>query len=282
MLAGLSSCGDEPGDLATATTAPSSVAETPATTTNSVATTSTDPANSVVVSVDELFDGEGPRSGVFGGAVIWDNASARLCEAIMESFPPQCGGMWVVIADPTNLSVELDEAGGVKWTPGFVELEATFDGSRLQIVDGWATPTADDQAIADALLRFTADPGPATVAALPFANEVSLALGAETIVSLDSEQVADPAAWIMNRDEYDGYAGPFSVLETLSEPVEITIGAHNRCVARPTPAPGDVAGLRQVGMQPTDATSCLEWFAVDLFVNDAGEIESIRLDLYGP
>lgn len=85
----------------------------------------------------------------------------------------------------------------------------------------------------------------------------------------------------MERDEYDGYAGPFSALETLAEPIDVTVGAHARCAAPPTPVPEGATGLRQVSLQPSDATSCLEWYAIDLFVNDAGEVETIRLDLYG-
>jgi predicted secreted protein len=82
------------------------------------------------IDVGELVDGESGDVAV-RGFVIWDNTSARLCEVLLESYPPQCGGASVDIADPERLGVDLEEAQGVRWTSNVVTLVGSFDGERL-------------------------------------------------------------------------------------------------------------------------------------------------------
>ncbi len=42
------------------------------------------------------------------------------------------------------------------------------------------------------------------------------------------------------------------------------------------------ASARQLTIEPAGVTSCLEWYAVSVFLNDAGEIERVMLDLWEP
>lgn len=82
------------------------------------------------VTVPELVQLEaGPVS--VTAFVVWDETSARLCELLMESYPAQCGGAAVEISDPENLTVDFDEAEGVRWTPGPVDLVGSWDGNRF-------------------------------------------------------------------------------------------------------------------------------------------------------
>lgn len=61
------------------------------------------------------------------GTVIVDGTGARLCELVLESFPPQCGGASLTITNPEALaSVELASEGEVSWSEG----QLTFDGVR--------------------------------------------------------------------------------------------------------------------------------------------------------
>jgi len=83
--------------------------------------------------VRDLFNGDGARDVTVAGAVIWEPDQARLCEAIMESYPPQCGGQWVVITNPTDLDVDLETDGVVEWTQSFVELTGFFDGDQFTV-----------------------------------------------------------------------------------------------------------------------------------------------------
>lgn len=80
------------------------------------------------IEVGDLLDGDGARDATVRGFVVWDENQARLCEVLMESFPPQCGGQAVVISNPDQLDVELEIEGTVRWTQGFVEIAGSFDG----------------------------------------------------------------------------------------------------------------------------------------------------------
>lgn len=50
------------------------------------------------------------------GFVVWDTDVARLCENLLESAPPRCGGASIVLTDPEALDIDLDELQGVRWT----------------------------------------------------------------------------------------------------------------------------------------------------------------------
>lgn len=51
-----------------------------------------------------------------GGAIFVDaGGTVRLCDAIAESFPPQCGGRSVVIEGLDLGALDLEEASGVRW-----------------------------------------------------------------------------------------------------------------------------------------------------------------------
>ncbi len=235
------------------------------------------------IGVAELFDGEGARDGTFTGFVLWDDASARLCEVSMESFPPQCGGMWVVIANPAGLDADLEEAQGVRWTEGFAELVGRFDGQRL-VLDAQAdtvVPRAEDQELVAAFLAHAAAPTETTAADLPFAEETAIGLADQILVTLNRSELVDPGRWSLDVAEYDGYSGPFSALDIATEPAVVTVGAHSRCVGPPVSPPAGFDDLRRVSIQPELATSCLEWWTVDFFVDD-DVVQAVTLDLFGP
>jgi hypothetical protein len=58
---------------------------------------------------------------------------ARLCEALAESFPPQCGGAEIVIANPEMLVVDLEQEQSIRWTNDRVQLVGTYDGSQFML-----------------------------------------------------------------------------------------------------------------------------------------------------
>ncbi len=86
------------------------------------------------MSVAELLGSDGAGNARVTGFVVWGSTSTRLCEALMESFPPQCGGLSVVIVNPEELDADaLQSAQGVQRTDGFAELRGSFDGSGLTL-----------------------------------------------------------------------------------------------------------------------------------------------------
>lgn len=65
------------------------------------------------------YEGAGPV--VLSGYFVAEGSSARLCSALAESFPPQCGGSSIVIANPDAISgVALIEEGQTQWSDGFI------------------------------------------------------------------------------------------------------------------------------------------------------------------
>lgn len=219
------------------------------------------------------------------GFVVWESRGARLCEVLAESFPPQCGGPWVVIANPERLSIDLESEGQVQWSQGRVEIAGRYDGDRFIIdyPDPAVEPTEADKATAQALADFASSPDGEAILQLPLATEVALGLGPDIDRAVAATALADPQNWVIDRQEFRAWSGPFSVLDLIGEPVTLSVGAHARCVDPPEEPPPGFETLRRVSLQPANATSCLEWWSLDLFVDPGtGQVSAITLDLYAP
>jgi predicted secreted protein len=87
------------------------------------------------IEVAELLEGSSPTDASVVGFVIVNDRGARLCEALAESFPPQCGGSAVVIANPDALTVALEQEQGVRWTNERVRLDGTYDGTQFTLIE---------------------------------------------------------------------------------------------------------------------------------------------------
>ncbi|HSP29703.1 MAG TPA: hypothetical protein VLN74_14210 [Ilumatobacteraceae bacterium] len=85
---------------------------------------------------------EGGASGTVEveGFLLIDGDRARLCAAIAESYPPQCGGASVELSDldPTAFADVLTTEGDVSWLDGAVlllEPDATGGATFVAVVD---------------------------------------------------------------------------------------------------------------------------------------------------
>lgn len=145
-------------------------------------------------------------------------------------------------------------------------------------------PTSDDLSLADAVIAFASDPSDSTWDALPFAPEMALGLADDILVRVDATALADPQTWVLEKEPFRARTGPYSALDLLATAgaVDVTVGPHDHCASPPVPAPDGLEDLRRVAIQPVDATSCIEWFTVDLFVDGDGVVHGITLDLYEP
>ncbi len=266
---------------------PSTTTVAAPTTTSTVATTTTPTPTTVettgpAVDVSALFDGEGSRQLTVGGFVLVDPGGARLCEILMESFPPQCGWAWVVVPNIEGLDLELERSGGVAWTQSRVEIAGFFDGTRF-LADGGSpdvVPSADDLVLTEAFWGFaTTGDG---FEQIPFAGEVALGLGDRIYRTVPADALTKPEAWVIDEEEFRAYSGPFTALGLDAQRYATTVGAHPRCAGPPVPAPEGLTDLRRVSMQTAEATSCLEWWTIDFFVDQNGEVVAVTLDLYGP
>ncbi len=267
--------GDPPS---TTTVAAPTTTSTVATTTTPTTIETTGPA----VYVSALFDGEGPRQVTVGGFVLVDPGGARLCEVLMESFPPQCGWAWVVVPNIEGLDLELERSSGVAWTQSRVEIAGFFDGTRF-VADGGSpdvAPRSDDLILTEAFWSFaTTGDGSEQI---PFAGRVDLGLGDRIYRTVTSDELTEAEAWVIDEEEFRAYSGPFSALGLDAQRYVTTVGAHPRCAGPPVPAPDGLTDLRRVSMQNAEATSCLEWWTIDFFVDQNGEVVAVTLDLYGP
>lgn len=82
-------------------------------------------------------DLEGPL--LVRGTLFAEGDEVRLCDAIAESFPPQCGGRFLHVEGLDLATVEgLTSAQGVTWSEGIVKLLGDVDGDTL-VVSATAT-----------------------------------------------------------------------------------------------------------------------------------------------
>jgi hypothetical protein len=87
-----------------------------------------------VYTVGEAIALEEEGSVHVSGLLIDDGTGWRLCELVLESFPPQCGGEFLLLDGFAPTGLPLEESGEVRWqTEGTVVGE--IDGDTL-IVTG--------------------------------------------------------------------------------------------------------------------------------------------------
>ena len=76
---------------------------------------------------------------VSGYLFVDAEGEAVLCEAIAESYPPQCGGGSVHVEGDIPMWDDLTADQGVRWSDDPVALEGTFDGTTFTIKASTAT-----------------------------------------------------------------------------------------------------------------------------------------------
>lgn len=146
-------------------------------------------------------------------------------------------------------------------------------------------PAPAVQEAANKLVAFAGNPTREHFDAIPFASDdVQLALGKEVIATVPTEDLADPVKWRLDVEEFAGRVGPFSALTALDSTRDpnVTGGVHDRCAWPATPVPDGLEKPQQVAIQPGGIDSCLDWFAVDLYLDFDDRIVAVRLDYTEP
>lgn len=81
---------------------------------------------------EALERGEGEA--LVEGYLFADRAGVRLCEAIAESYPPQCGGPALIVRELDLEEVEgLEREGEQYWSDAPVRLRGRLDGGTLTV-----------------------------------------------------------------------------------------------------------------------------------------------------
>jgi hypothetical protein len=75
---------------------------------------------------------QGDGEVVVTGSLVVTGDEARLCEVLLESFPPQCGGPNVVVEGLDLDALPLQQEGDVAWSDGGVALRGVLDGDVLR------------------------------------------------------------------------------------------------------------------------------------------------------
>lgn len=159
-----------------------------------------------------------------------------------------------------------------------------------------AAPSAapfDDTALLDDLVAFALDPNAETASALPFAAQVHLGLGPVVVATQPRDTLRSRSAWNVDLEAFRGYVGPFNALELIADHAgatgsldrfEISNGDHPHCAGPPVAPPAELADQRRLSLQPAEELidGCLEWFTVDLFLDETDTITGVTLDLWEP
>ena len=86
------------------------------------------------ISIGEVFitDLKGPL--LINGLLHVENGQVRLCEALAESFPPQCGGRFLVVKGLDLMKMDgLTREGSVTWSEQPVQILGTVEGEELTV-----------------------------------------------------------------------------------------------------------------------------------------------------
>jgi heat shock protein HslJ len=236
------------------------------------------PAEPVRESIDvtELLDFKPQGQVTVRGAVADTGGGWILCDRDAGAVPG-CGGRWVTL---TNYDPGRDPAGPSLW-----EGALTDDGRfALSGRDPLVTPTATQQAIADAFANLSIEGTTVDVSQLQLADRILIGLGNQLIEERTPAQLSDPAGWMLAPEYFRGYTGPFSAVETLreSDVVDVLVGPHDHCASPPRPISEQIDFATHLSLQPTGIDSCLQWFTVDLFLDTADNVIAIILDASEP
>ena len=84
--------------------------------------------------IDDVSDSDEPQ--LVSGNLLVQGGEARLCSALAESFPPQCGGPSLLV-DGLDLDTvaDLTTEGDVSWSDRPIVLEGIVDGDTLTVSD---------------------------------------------------------------------------------------------------------------------------------------------------
>jgi hypothetical protein len=138
-----------------------------------------------------------------------------------------------------------------------------------------------------AFVAFARAPTDATWRKLAFARTVDVGLGRRLVLQRSPTELRDPEAWKIHVKYFRAYGGPFSALRLMAEergPLQVSVGPHAHCASPPVPPPRRVETLRRVSVQPQlpKVESCLQWWTVDVYVDEIGEVHAVTLDAWEP
>jgi hypothetical protein len=142
-------------------------------------------------------------------------------------------------------------------------------------------PPADEVAapVAELFARFARGERPPH--GPPVDTPVDLYLGNRYLATLPAARARDPEAWEGCLE--GGYAGrtcPFSWTRPIADyagSLAITSAAPEHPCAHPGPLPAELEAYHAVTLTPDESLDCTSYWAVQLFVNDVGQVVAANL-----
>lgn len=216
-----------------------------------------------------------------------------LCDQPDTSLFNRCSGAWIPVVHldeeiitqfgPNELS---DDLGSWRQSEEPVLLRGhMLEDGRFE-VDGSSVsnePTDDDVALVASFLEL--DQRRPDVESLPLApSGVVMSLGIAELREQTTAQLADPANWAFESEGFRGRTGTFSALDVLAnaDETEIFVGTHNHCASPPAAVPEVLREARPLSIQPTGIDSCINWWTVGIYLDDAGDVIGIVFDTWEP
>ena len=185
------------------------------------------------------------------------------------------------LVTPTSVRVISQDAfvtDGELTAPLFDRAGVTVE-AQLQSVE----PTDVERSTVESLQEFAGgaplDPN------IRWAEEVVVGAGPNEGKRLAPGEMSTRSNWLIENAPYFRGSGEdaFTALAVVANPAMIG-GPHNHCASPPTPAPGALAGLRRVSIQPDPDTydSCLQWRTFDVFFTADGRVAGVTVDWWEP
>ncbi|QWC85334.1 hypothetical protein KLP28_00650 [Nocardioidaceae bacterium] len=158
-------------------------------------------------------------------------------------------------------------------------------------------PDAEQGELIGQFVNFALRPDTQAAGTVDFADEVDLGLGTEVRRTLSGSDLGNPRRWLLPTEGYAGRDRFLSALRQVTQQAQralreqqdtgifVTVaGEHDQCAADPTAPLEGYDVDQQLAVMPgaRSIESCAQWFAVDLYTDDAGDIAAVRLDLVGP
>ncbi|GAB2987071.1 hypothetical protein [Nocardioides montaniterrae] len=143
-----------------------------------------------------------------------------------------------------------------------------------------------DAAAARRFIRFALQPSASTWTTMHPRDGVRIGLGRPTR-TLTPAHASEPDAWKLPAKGAFGRSGLLSALDEIQHAqggFKVSVGPRHHCAGPLVRAPRAFRGLARISIEPRDRSidSCLDWFAVDLFLDGHHQLAGVTLDLWEP
>jgi len=86
------------------------------------------------ISIADALASDSDQPLLVNGAIVATTTDVRLCEVLLESYPPQCGGDYLIVEGLDLSTIDgLEEASGVSWTDFAFQLLGTVQDGVLTV-----------------------------------------------------------------------------------------------------------------------------------------------------